>query len=234
MLHELVEEELVGLGEVGAEAVVQDGDDLGQLDLLRLRPLGPCRGRAVHLARLTHHERDAALVDEVEAVVGQRGVSIQLERRLLLVERKLQLQEPSEAVELLQVRVGERQNLGQERIQPHVGAQGGAELVLDVEVELLEPVHRRGEVAVERGVVGRGLALLRRVEELAEGVDFGGRVDLGAFELVLEFVEVLGVRSLRDRGLLVVRLERPADLLLVVDEVEDERVGLAGAGPVEA
>ena len=50
--HELVEEELVGLGELGAEALVQDVDDLGERDLLVLGlPRADVR-RAVQRARL--------------------------------------------------------------------------------------------------------------------------------------------------------------------------------------
>ena len=83
------------------------------------------------------------------------------------------------------------------------------------------------------GVVGSSLVLGRLVEHLSEGFDLTAVVDLFLIELVLECFQARRVRRLGKLSLVVIRFERPEDVLRVVDEVQNERCILAGDHSVQ-
>ena len=86
---------------------------------------------------------------------------------------------------------------------------------------------------LQTGVVGRALPRARLVEHAGERFDLAPEVHLGAVRIVFQRLQPGRVgRRLHFRAV-VVRLERPEDVLGVVDEVEDERRVLAGRGAVE-
>ena len=90
----------------------------------------------------------------------------------------------------------------------------------------------RGET-LQAGVVGRALQVARLVEHAGERFDLAPEVHLGAVQIVFQRLQPGRVgRRLHFRAV-VVRLERPEDVLGAVDEVEDERRVLAGRSAVE-
>jgi len=79
-VDELVEQLLVGFGELGAEAVVQHVDDLRERDLL-FGLAGTDVGGGTERHGFGDAEQDLAFVDLVESVVPERDVAFQVERR---------------------------------------------------------------------------------------------------------------------------------------------------------
>ena len=137
---------------------------------------------------------------------------------------------PGELVELLEIGVGEGQDLGEKGVE--AGVVG----------ELAEKVSRffvdqLGEALAGgfEGGVDPVLGCLRTEEVCpCEGLDVGGREHSEVEQPSLDLVQQVGVGLFGEEGGFVVRLEGLLDLIGLVCEVEDHRAVLGGVGAVQA
>ena len=141
-----------------------------------------------------------------------------------------------EDVQTLKVRILVGDDLAQEAVKIaerlHLAAQQ-FRVFLVVALKRGEPRHRRIERRVHRLVVGCALAPLRLEIDGAKPLDLLTKIDSRRVEFSLDRVHAGGIDLLAHLRAFVIRLERLADFLAVVREIEDERVFLEGMDTVQ-
>ena len=155
-------------------------------------------------------------------------VLLDLARQLLSAGRKVPAQEAREDIQFLEIRVGEGQDLRQEGVEPDVVGQLAPAVRLLVLRQLHKPIHHRPERGIKLILCGLGIEV-----ETGEGIHLRPGEDVEVEELTLEVVKEVRVGGFRKERPLVVRLEGLLDVVGLIGEVQDHRLGLIWVGPVQ-
>ena len=220
------EDEAVLVGPVGAEALVDAGDDLGQVLFLGIAERSGAGVDGDDFAFVSG-EGDGAFEDLLVAEVGEFDFGAQVDDPSGVLVPDEGGQGPAVDVVAFEVDVGELDDLGQEAVHPHEAGQRVPEHVLVLFVEVLE--------AFDAGLHGGVDLFVRTVAEHESGglLHLARVQDVEVVQVVAGVEQQVGIGG-RRHGLAVVDGEGVADVVAVVDEVEDERAVLVGMGPVEA
>lgn len=225
----LLEPDPVGVVEVHAVLLVQRKDQLGQLLHRRhVLPTGPLAGQRNAGLLGARGQGQVLLALRFGSQVGEQHGIADLRQRVDRFLRQQCEQRFSVQVERFQRPVRPGHHLRQERVRPYERLDGVPEDGLIVLIQ-------RGEASdgwVQVGVDG-GLLCGAPGQESGDGGFLLGRVD-HRFRLngVLQGVQDVRVGR-RCQSSFEERLERVLDLLALIGKVEDQRVGLAGVGPVQ-
>ena len=216
--------------------MVDDIDEPRQRDLLLAGGAAADLGRPIQGSPGSRAERDRALADLLQAVVLQAHVVVEVVGRPRTPPRQLDGKVAQVEVETLQIGVLIGDHLAQKPVQVAQRVQLAAPL-LGLRFILLQERGEAGRRRVQRGVerlMIRGALALPGLEVRgAEAFDFFGEVHAGGIELGLDRVHPGGIDLGAQLRAFIVGGEGGADLVAVIDEVEDEGVFLERVGAVE-
>ena len=202
------------------------GDDLRQEFLI-----GVAEASVAGVDRLDHTfvagEGDGAVEDLVVAEVGQFDFGVEVDSLTWLAAYQSG-QGPAVDVFAFEGRVGELHDLGEEAVDAHEAGERIPERVLVVLVQGLETFNGGLHGGVDL------LVVVVLVQDERRGLlHLAGVQDVEVVQVIAGVEYQVRVGGWCD-GLAVVHREGIADLVGVVDEIEDERAVLVGVGPVEA
>ena len=111
----LLEHQFISLTKAGTEPVIHQVDHRRELDLLSRWPPGAHLSRTLQFAGVSRVQRDSPLADLLQAVIPELNIVAEVVSRRS-VFRQPDLQKPQVGVQLLQIRILERDDLAEEAV----------------------------------------------------------------------------------------------------------------------